>query len=109
MATTWSVWISCLAAAAICAGCVWSSWTNSFSGWPLTPPLAFTQLKYALIMFGPSVKSVPGCLVSIVPMLIGEPVAATPGLGPHDEVSTDADGALRARAAGRAAGGRRTA
>jgi hypothetical protein len=40
-------------------------------------------------MFGPSLKSVPGCLVSIVPMLIGLPVALTPGLGPHDEVSTD--------------------
>jgi hypothetical protein len=41
-------------------------------------------------MFGPSLKSVPGCLVSIVPILIGVPVAFTPGLGPHDEVSVDA-------------------
>jgi hypothetical protein len=41
-------------------------------------------------MFGPSLKSVPGCLVSIVPMLIGVPVALTPGFGPHDEVSVDA-------------------
>src|SRR5689334_22101863 len=41
-------------------------------------------------MFGPSLKSVPGCLVSIVPILIGVPVALTPGLGPHDEVSVDA-------------------
>src|ERR1700759_1772228 len=40
-------------------------------------------------MFGPSLKSVPGCLVSIVPMLIGEPVAFTPALGPQDEVSLD--------------------
>jgi hypothetical protein len=40
-------------------------------------------------MFGPSLKSVPGCLVSIVPMLIGEPVAAAPGFGPHDEVLVD--------------------
>ncbi|MGZ6669415.1 MAG: hypothetical protein ACXVH3_32530 [Solirubrobacteraceae bacterium] len=40
-------------------------------------------------MFGPSLKSVPGCLVSIVPILIGVPVAFTPGLGPHDEVSVD--------------------
>jgi uroporphyrinogen-III decarboxylase len=39
-------------------------------------------------MFGPSEKSVPGCLVSIVPTLIGEPVAALPGVGPHFEVST---------------------
>jgi hypothetical protein len=37
-------------------------------------------------MFGPSLKSVPGCLVSIVPMLIGLPVALTPGFGPHDDV-----------------------
>jgi hypothetical protein len=28
--------------------------------------------------------------VSIVPMLIGVPVAATPGLGPHDDVPVDA-------------------
>jgi len=38
-------------------------------------------------MFGPSVKSVPGWWVSIVPMLIGEPLALTPGFGPHVEVS----------------------
>ena len=41
-------------------------------------------------MFGPSLKSVPGCLVSIVPMLIGVPVAFTPGFGPHDDVLLDA-------------------
>jgi hypothetical protein len=41
-----------------------------------------------MIMFGPSLKSVPGCLVSIVPMLIGVPVALTPGFGPHFDVST---------------------
>jgi hypothetical protein len=40
-------------------------------------------------MFGPSLKSVPGCLVSIVPMLIGVPVAATPAFGPHDEMFVD--------------------
>src|SRR6516165_6669466 len=40
-------------------------------------------------MFGPSLKSVPGCLVSIVPMLIGVPVAFTPGFGPHDDVSVE--------------------
>ena len=40
-------------------------------------------------MFGPSLKSVPGCLVSIVPMLIGVPVAATPGFLPHAEVLTE--------------------
>jgi hypothetical protein len=42
-----------------------------------------------MIMFGPSLKSVPGCFVSMVPMLIGVPVAFTPGFGPHDEVLTD--------------------
>jgi len=41
-------------------------------------------------MFGPSLKSVPGCLVSIVPMLIGVPVAFTPGFDPHFDVSVDA-------------------
>jgi hypothetical protein len=40
-------------------------------------------------MFGPSLKSVPGCLVSIVPMLIGVPLAATPGFGPHFDVSVE--------------------
>jgi hypothetical protein len=34
-------------------------------------------------MFSMSLKSVPGCLVSIAPMLIGVPVAATPGFVPH--------------------------
>jgi hypothetical protein len=42
-----------------------------------------------MIMFGPSLKSVPGCLVSIVPMLIGVPVALTPGFGPHEDVLDD--------------------
>src|SRR5450755_3654574 len=89
MATTWSDWMSCLAAAATCAGWLWSSWTKSLSGWPLTPPLALTHVKYALIMFGPSVKSVPGWWVSMVPMLIGVPVALTPALLPHDDVLTE--------------------
>jgi hypothetical protein len=40
-------------------------------------------------MFGPSLKSVPGCLVSIVPMLIGVPLAATPGFGPQLDVSLE--------------------
>jgi hypothetical protein len=45
-----------------------------------------------------SLKSVPGCLVLIAPMLIGVPVAATPGLVPQAEVEVvladvfDADG-----------------
>jgi hypothetical protein len=39
-------------------------------------------------MFSMSLKSVPGCLVLIAPMLIGVPVAATPGLAPQAEVDT---------------------
>jgi hypothetical protein len=38
------------------------------------------------------VKSVPGWWVSMVPMLIGDPVALTPGLGPHAETSVAAVG-----------------
>jgi hypothetical protein len=52
-----------------------------------------------MIMFGPSLKSVPGCLVSIVPMLIGVPVAFTPGLAPHEEVELDPPAALELVAA----------
>src|SRR5437588_5844945 len=50
-------------------------------------------------MLGPSLKSVPGCLVSIVPMLIGLPVALTPGLGPQDEVSVEPEPPLEPLAA----------
>jgi hypothetical protein len=39
-------------------------------------------------MFSMSLKSVPGCLVLIAPMLIGVPVAATPGLVPQAEAET---------------------
>jgi hypothetical protein len=39
-------------------------------------------------MFSMSLKSVPGCLVLIAPMLIGVPVAATPGWEPQAEAST---------------------
>src|ERR1700722_13063622 len=52
------------------------------------PPLAFTQAKYALAMFGMSVNEVPGWLVAIAPRAIGVPVAATPGLVPHCDVLT---------------------
>ena|SRR5579871_5819245 len=41
-------------------------------------------------MLAMSVKSVPGCLVLIVPRAIGVPVAFTPGLGPHCDVLTPA-------------------
>ena len=47
------------------------------------PPLSLTQLKYAWAMLAPSVKSVPGCLVTIAPTLIGVPVAFVPGFVPH--------------------------
>src|SRR5580693_3913918 len=52
------------------------------------PPLALTHAKYALAMFGMSVKLVPGWLVAIAPRAIGVPVAATPGLVPHCDVPT---------------------
>jgi hypothetical protein len=39
-------------------------------------------------MFWMSLKSVPGCLVSIEPRLIGVPVALTPGLEPQEDTET---------------------
>ena len=39
-------------------------------------------------MFGTSVNSMPGWLVTIAPSLIGVPVAFTPGLVPHWDVLT---------------------
>ena len=54
----------------------------------MIPPLALTHAKYAPAMFSMSLKSVPGCLVLIAPMLIGVPVAATPGLVPQEDVET---------------------
>src|SRR3954462_3890927 len=47
------------------------------------PPLSLTQLKYACAIDAPSVKAVPGCLVTMAPTLIGEPVAFVPGFVPH--------------------------
>src|ERR1700691_1228053 len=88
MPTTWSVVTSCLDSAAICDGLVCSVTGKNLIGCPLIPPLALTHVKYAPSMFSMSLKSVPGCLVSIAPMLIGVPVAATPGLVPQDEVET---------------------
>src|SRR6185437_9656464 len=38
----------------------------------------------------PSVKSVPGCLVTIAPTLIGVPVAFVPGFFPHFVTSSAA-------------------
>ena len=52
----------------------------------MMPPLALTQAKYALAMFGMSVNEVPGWLVAMAPSAIGVPVAATPGLVPHCDV-----------------------
>src|ERR1700733_236795 len=83
--TTWSVVTSCFAREAICDGLVCSVSGKNLIGWPLTPPLALTQVKYAPSMFSMSLKSVPGSLVSIAPMLIGVPVAAAPRWGPPGE------------------------
>src|SRR5580704_2844191 len=88
MPTTWSVVTSCLASAAICDGLVCSVTGKYLIGCPLIPPLALTHAKYAPAMFSMSLKSVPGCLVLIAPMLIGVPVAATPGLVPQEDVET---------------------
>src|SRR5215468_8377597 len=86
--TTWSVCTSCLASAAIWVGLVCSVSMWSLIGWPLMPPLALTQSKYAAAMFGISVNDVPGWLVAIAPSGIGVPVAFTPGLVPHCDVLT---------------------
>src|ERR1700761_7677922 len=88
MPTTWSLVMSCVASEAICDGLVCSVSGKNLIGWPLIPPFAFTQAKYAPVMFSMSLKSVPLCLVSIAPMLIGVPVAATPGFVPHADVDT---------------------
>src|ERR1700727_383652 len=88
MPTTWSLVTSCLASASICGGLVASVTGKNLIGCPLIPPLALTQAKYAPVMFSMSLKSVPGCLVLIAPMLIGVPVAATPGLVPQEDVET---------------------
>src|SRR5215475_4182786 len=52
-------------------------------GRPLTPPLSLTQVKNACAVLGMSVKSVPGCLVAIPPILMGCPVAFWPVPAPH--------------------------
>jgi len=51
-------------------------------------------------MFGMSVNEVPGWLVAMAPSAIGVPVAATPGLVPHDDVLTAVAGALEALGGG---------
>src|SRR5262245_37467122 len=50
------------------------------------PPLSLTQSKYALAALVMSVKSVPGCLVTIAPILIGVPLAFWPLPRPHLEL-----------------------
>jgi hypothetical protein len=50
-------------------------------------------------MFGMSVNEVPGWLVTMAPSAIGVPVAAVPGLVPHDDVLVAA-GALEALGGG---------
>ena len=75
-----------MASEAICDGLVCSVSGKYLIGWPLIPPFALTQAKYAPVMFSMSLKSVPGCLVLMAPMLIGVPVAATPGLVPQADV-----------------------
>src|SRR6185312_2001758 len=57
------------------------------------PPLSLTHVKYACAVVAPSVKSVPGCLVTMAPSLIGVPVAFVPGFVPHF-VTSPAAGAV---------------
>src|SRR3954453_19995885 len=88
MPTTPSVSTSFFASAAFCAGSVCSVSAMYWIGWPLTPPLAFTQSKYAFAALSPSVKSVPGCFVAIASILIGLPVGFWPLPLPHLGLST---------------------
>ena len=60
----------------------------------MMPPLALTQVKYALAILAMSVNDVPGWLVTIPPSGIGVPVAFTPGLVPHCDVSVTVLAAL---------------
>src|SRR3954453_14329084 len=83
IATTLSLWISFLASEATCPGSVCSVSMTYSTGRPLMPPLSLTQSKNALAVLGMSVKSVPGCLVAIAPILIGSPVAFCPLPRPH--------------------------
>src|SRR6185369_3172712 len=83
IATTWSLSASFLAREAICAGSVCSGCGRYSIGLPLMPPLSLTQSKYALTVLVMSVKSVPGCLVTIAPILIGVPLAFLPLPRPH--------------------------
>src|SRR6185369_1793069 len=75
--------MSLAARAATCCGLVCSSATMYWIGRPLMPPFSLTQVKYALAMPVIPVKSVPGCLVTIAPSLIGSPVAFWPLPRPH--------------------------
>src|SRR4051794_28931760 len=47
------------------------------------PPLSLTHLKYALAIPEMSVKSMPGCFVTMTPSLIGAPAAFLPLPSPH--------------------------
>jgi hypothetical protein len=65
------------------------------------PPLSLTQSKYALAALVMSVKSVPGCWVTIAPILTGVPLAFFPlprphlRLAAHDQRQGDGGGAER--------------
>src|SRR5687767_10170834 len=63
------------------------------------PPLALTQSKYALAPLVMSVKSVPGCLVTIAPIGIGVPVAFCALPRPHFEAEAELAAGLPAAAA----------
>src|SRR5436190_17624867 len=84
-ARTFWFWIRSTASAATCCGSVCSCSAMNWIGRPLMPPLSFTQPKKACAMPVIGVKSVPGCLVTIAPSLIGAPVAFFPFPRPHLE------------------------
>src|SRR5919112_760967 len=81
--STFSLWMSLRASEATWPGSVCSVSIEYWIGRPLMPPLSLTQSKYALAVFGMSVKSVPGCFVAIAPSLIGAPAAFLPLPRPH--------------------------
>jgi hypothetical protein len=83
MPTTLSCSTSLVALAAISCGSTCSSSAMYWIGRPLMPPLSFTQSKYALVMPVIHVKSMPGTLVAMPPILIGSPDAFCPVPAPH--------------------------
>src|SRR5258708_106036 len=75
--------MSLLASAGTCCGLVCSVSVLYLIGRRLMPPLSLTQEKYACAIPVMPVKSVPGCLVTIAPSVMGSPLAFLPLPRPH--------------------------